>query len=357
MNDRSLSSKANALLIDELIELRLRVQELETAETERQRALDAMRENEEKYRILLDESSDPIFSFYPDGQYRYVNKAFADGVQRKMEEIIGRKIWDVFPQDEADKRYAAVKWVFENGVTKVIEVRVPRSDGDRYYLTTVKPVFNMQNKVISVICISKEITDRRRMEEELRQANERLNLQLNEIETLQNNLREQAIRDSLTGLYNRGYLNETLERELAHAGRDQSPVSVVMMDVDEFKHFNDYYGHKAGDEVLRALSSLLGTHTRRGDIACRFGGDEFAVIMPEAPAQVALKRAEEWRTVFEHTNIINDRLILNATFSGGIATFPDHGATPDELFHTADEALYAAKAAGRNRIVLYGMGL
>jgi len=137
--------------------------------TERRQAEEALQESEEKHRILLEESSDPIFTFYPDGQYRYVNKAFADGVGKTREEIIGKKIWDVFPKDEADKRYAAVKWVFENGITKVIEVRVPRPDGDRYYITTVKPILNDQGKVVSVICISKEITERKQAEEALAQ--------------------------------------------------------------------------------------------------------------------------------------------------------------------------------------------
>ena len=140
--------------------------------TGRKIAEEALRESEEKHRILLDDSSDPIFTFYPDGQYRYVNKAFADGVGRKTEEIIGRKIWDVFPKEEADKRFAAVKWVFENGEEKIIEVRVPRPDGDRWYLTTVKPIKNENGKVITVICISKDITVRKQAEVALQESNE-----------------------------------------------------------------------------------------------------------------------------------------------------------------------------------------
>ena len=140
--------------------------------TERKIAEEALRESEEKHRILLDDSSDPIFTFYPDGQYGYVNKAFADGVGRKTEEIIGRKIWDVFSKEEADKRFAAVKWVFENGEEKILEVRVPRPDGDRWYLTTVKPILDENGKVITVICISKDITVRKQAEVALQESNE-----------------------------------------------------------------------------------------------------------------------------------------------------------------------------------------
>jgi PAS domain S-box-containing protein len=178
-------------LLVELQALRLRLELLESAEAERQRAVEALRESEEKYRILLDESSDPIFMFHSDGTYRYVNRAFADGVGRELDAIIGHKIWDVFPKDEADKRFAVVKWVFENGQMRVIEVRVPRADGDRYYITTAKPIFNAKKSVSSVLCISKEITERKRMEDELRYV---------------------STHDSLTGLYNRHFFQTEMER-------------------------------------------------------------------------------------------------------------------------------------------------
>lgn len=141
--------------------------------TQRRRAEEKLLESEEKHRMLLDESSDPIFTFYPDGQYRYVNKAFSDGVGKKLEDIIGKKIWDVFPKEEADKRFAAVKWVFENGEEKVIEVRVPVPGGSQWYLTTVKPIWNDQGKIITVICISKNITGRKRAEELLKGSEEK----------------------------------------------------------------------------------------------------------------------------------------------------------------------------------------
>jgi diguanylate cyclase (GGDEF)-like protein/PAS domain S-box-containing protein len=164
----TLANKTKAELLDKIDDLRRRLEASEKAELEQRRILEALRASEQKHRILLDESSDPIFAFSPEGEYRYVNQAFADGVGKTLEQIIGNRIWDVFPQDEADKRFAVVKWVFENGESKVIEVRVPRPDGDRYYVTTAKPVLDHDRRVTSVICISKDITARKQAERALR---------------------------------------------------------------------------------------------------------------------------------------------------------------------------------------------
>ena len=116
----------------------------------------ALQKGADKYRILLDESSDPTFSFYPDGTYRFVNQAFAEGVGRPVDEIVGHRVWDIFPGEEGDKRFSAVKHVFATGKSKTMEVRVPRPEKDQYYITTVKAVKDPHGKVISVICSSKK---------------------------------------------------------------------------------------------------------------------------------------------------------------------------------------------------------
>jgi len=144
--------------------------------TERKRAEEALRESEEKYRILLDESLDPVFSFYPDGTYRYVNRAFATGVGKPVDQITGKKIWEVFDKEEAEKRFSSLRMVFATGNEKVIEVRVPHPGGDRYYVTTIVPVKDENGAVVSAICSSKDITPRKQAEEALRQANKKLNL-------------------------------------------------------------------------------------------------------------------------------------------------------------------------------------
>jgi len=146
--------------------------------------LEKLRISENHYRTLLDESMDPTFSFYTDGTYRYVNNAFANGVGKNSEEIIGRKIWDVFEKEEADKRFAVVKKVFTEGVTVEIEVRVPLPSGDTYYLTTAKPIFNDDGAVETVICSSKNITKRKIAEIELKKKNDKLLNAIEEIKTL-----------------------------------------------------------------------------------------------------------------------------------------------------------------------------
>jgi len=199
-----------------------------------------------------------------------------------------------------------------------------------------------------------ELLERKRAEEELRGANARLQGQLAEIEELQAMLREQAIRDSLTGLFNRRYLTETLERELARASREGFPLSVVMIDVDHFKALNDAFGHRAGDLMLLALGNLLSAQTRHGDIACRYGGEEFVVVLPGAPLEKARARAEVWRAAFQEMRVPYEKAELKATLSLGLAAFPLYGTSGDDLLRLADKALYAAKRHGRNRLVVSG---
>jgi diguanylate cyclase (GGDEF)-like protein len=168
---------------------------------------------------------------------------------------------------------------------------------------------------------------------------------------LQKKLEEQAIRDSLTGLYNRRFLDETLSRELSRAERDKYSVSIVMLDLDHFKKFNDTYGHDVGDMMLKQLGKLLTSQVRAGDIACRYGGEEFVVVMPKASLSVARQRANDWRMRFESQILIYESDVLSATLSAGVAVYPMHGSTSDEIIRKADQAMYAAKAAGRNLVI------
>jgi diguanylate cyclase (GGDEF)-like protein len=170
---------------------------------------------------------------------------------------------------------------------------------------------------------------------------------------LRQSLRDLSVRDPLTGLFNRRYLTESLGREMARSGRRKLPLAVMTFDLDRFKAFNDTYGHSAGDSVLVAFARLLRDRSRNEDIACRMGGEEFIVILPEMDRGVALRRAEELMGELAGLEIRHEgELLPPITTSIGIALYPEHGSKPEELLHKADLALYEAKAGGRNKAVV-----
>lgn len=159
-------------------------------------------------------------------------------------------------------------------------------------------------------------------------------------------LREQAIRDHLTNLFNRRYLEETLQREIQRAVRKQTSLGIIMLDVDDFKHINDTLGHSAGDTVLKELGKLLGNYIRQSDIACRYGGDEFLLVLPDASQEVTLERAEILRSEVKQI-----KSPVSFTLSLGVAFFPVNGIDSETLLKAADSALYRAKHNGNNRVV------
>ncbi|PYU32091.1 MAG: diguanylate cyclase [Acidobacteria bacterium] len=169
---------------------------------------------------------------------------------------------------------------------------------------------------------------------------------------LRETLRMQSIRDPLTGLFNRRYMEESLARELRRAARNQRRLGAIMLDLDKFKVFNDTYGHAAGDALLRKLGGFLRSRTRGEDIACRYGGEEFVVILPEASIEVTQQRAEQLREEFKFLTVQHRGQTLGAlTLSVGVAVFPEHGTTVEDILHAVDTALYRAKAEGRDRVV------
>jgi diguanylate cyclase (GGDEF)-like protein len=180
----------------------------------------------------------------------------------------------------------------------------------------------------------------------------RQNRRLAEDEAL---LREQSVRDHVSGLFNRRYLEETLERELRRAERDGATVAIVMLDLDRFKELNDAFGHAAGDEVLRRMGEVLKASLRYADIACRYGGDEFTLILPKAPREAVLRRAEDLRREIGALCVtFVGRPLPALTVSVGVAVFPEDGASAAALLAASDVALYQAKHAGKDRVGLAG---
>ena len=193
----------------------------------------------------------------------------------------------------------------------------------------------------------------RRTREALRASELAIQERLSEIQALRDRLQEQAVRDPLTGLHNRRYLEEAFRTEAARCQRDALRLTLVMIDIDHFKKVNDTYGHLAGDQVLIALASLLRSEVRATDAACRYGGEEFVLLLPGMDARTAWARADQWRDSFSQLAVRHDDLVLRATLSMGMATYPDSGDSLGDLMRCADLALYRAKRSGRNRTVIY----
>jgi diguanylate cyclase (GGDEF)-like protein len=168
---------------------------------------------------------------------------------------------------------------------------------------------------------------------------------------LREELRLQSILDPLTGLFNRRYFEKTLEREVHRANRHERPVGVFMLDVDDLKEYNDQFGHAVGDALLHEIGYYLKKHVRGEDVACRYGGDEFTIILPDASLPSAKRRAEELCSGINDLRILyQDKKIGGNSVSIGVACYPLHGRNAEQLVKGADKALYSAKEAGRNCI-------
>ncbi|MBI3374673.1 MAG: diguanylate cyclase [Betaproteobacteria bacterium] len=190
-----------------------------------------------------------------------------------------------------------------------------------------------------------ETTDRR-----LRAMVDRLGPALANLK-LRDSLRMLALHDALTGLYNRRYMEDALQRELRRVERSRKPLSLVMIDIDHFKRFNDTFGHDAGDYVLGAIAKVITTNVRSSDLACRYGGEELAVLLPEANLECAMARAEKLRLAIRELSLTHRGQTLPApTASFGVAEYPVHGENLPEFLKAADRALYRAKEAGRDQV-------
>jgi len=203
------------------------------------------------------------------------------------------------------------------------------------------------------LCLHEAREKLREGEQAMQTANQRLRRQLDEIHALQTQLREQANRDPLTGLYNRRFFDTVVERELARSAREGQSLALMLIDIDHFKQINDTHGHLAGDRVLGRLAAVLGEHSRATDVVCRIGGEEFVMLMPDMPPARALERAELIRRTVASPCCALDDESQQVTVSIGIASFPEHGRCAQQLMRHADLALYRAKNEGRDRTVSF----
>jgi diguanylate cyclase (GGDEF)-like protein len=240
-------------------------------------------------------------------------------------------------------------WMASIGTVSVIAILINPYQTD---LSGIEFTFSFASNylILCAIAMMAEYVRKRAFDQELKTQTE-LKTRIQEIEGLQAELELLAAIDSLTGLCNRRALDQALIRELARAERKKHPVCLLMIDIDNFKMINDTYGHQSGDTILVEMGKTLKTNIRRSDVGCRWGGDEFIMLFPECNIEDSLKRAGEIKEIFKEKTFNFSGKSINMTLSIGLACYPDHGVSAEELIHAADHAMYRAKAT-RNLIMV-----
>ena len=217
----------------------------------------------------------------------------------------------------------------------------------RFFDVTVSSLYDNSNTFVGRVSIFHDMTEEK-------ETNDRLQSQLDEIKHLQVQLRDQALRDPLTGCFNRRYLDETLARESSRADRDEIMIGLVMLDIDHFKLVNDTYGHAAGDQVLQAVGNNLRQKVRLGDMVCRYGGEEFLIVFPGISLQAVTKRAQAICHQIAALQVpASSGTVITVTVSVGVALYPVHGERIKDVLENVDQALYMAKDTGRNRVCIW----
>jgi diguanylate cyclase (GGDEF)-like protein/PAS domain S-box-containing protein len=327
--------------------------------TERKKAQVALQASEEQYRFLAENTADTVWRLDNRMCFTFVNGAYILSTGFSREEILGRSVMEFFtPEGRAIVTDMMQKRKDNEaaGVTNAslrFEVPHVRKSGEPFWVEiNSNPIYDADGVIVAFNGIARDVHERKQYQKKLEDTNRLLKEQLQENVALHAMLTEQTLRDPLTGLHNRRYLEETLPRELSRAKRVGYPMALIMVDLDHFKRVNDTYGHPTGDAVLKAMASILLHGAREGDIICRYGGEEFLVALPNMTIESALERAKTWQSALSSTSIRHGAFSIKTTLSAGISAFPNNGADVDTLLRLADEALYRAKANGRDRVEL-----
>ncbi len=319
-------------------EVKHRTEALEAALQETKKITRALRESESKFHHLVEQSLVGIT--LSDGmKFIYANPKFSAMIGYSQEEILNLGPLDITYKSDHKK----IQELISNGLSGRIgpvnfTFHVVRKDGKIIIVEVAGGTPININDKPTLISVWSDITARVDAE--------------NEVKILNAELQEQAIKDPLTGLFNRRYMEESFERELIRAKRNGESLSVIMGDLDYFKKVNDTYGHLAGDEVLKKFGELMKQNARGSDIYCRYGGEEFLLILPDISIEKAAQRAEKLRFAMESSPIVFNDLSISVTASFGVSTFPENGDKRDILISEADKALYQAKERGRNQVYI-----
>lgn len=264
---------------------------------------------------------------------------------KNKEECLGEPVESVIPQWERVQPFFDREEDFH--MENVVEGSSP------VFLEISSSYLNLRKKGQGRILLVSDITSHKTVQMELKQLNERLNNQLSLKTELERRLKEEVLRDPLTGAFNRRYLDEITPQLVRDSELCGYSIGLLMIDIDHFKSFNDKYGHDAGDFVLKILVSRLENKTRENDIICRYGGEEFLAIFPRIDRDSIYKKADEWRRDIASEPLNYNSVKLKITISVGISLFPQQGEEFSAVLKAADHAMYLAKASGRNRAVFY----
>jgi len=318
------------------------------------RIKEQLAESERELQTIIEASPECVKILAADGALLKMNPAGLQMIEAdSWEQVTGRKVDNIIAPAHRQAFAALTRRVCSGGTGQLEFEIIGLKGGHRWLDTHAVPIPNPSGEGMLLLGLTRDITQRKQLEAVQQEARRELELKLEQISELQLRLQEQVIRDPLTGLFNRRFLDETLPRELSRAKREGYSLSLIMLDLDHFKQVNDTYGHSAGDEVLRTLAEILRHNARDSDIICRYGGEEFLVALPRMAPDQARQRVESWRQTLENTVIRHGDLAIKVTLSAGIANYPDHGADVEILFARADQALYQAKQAGRNRVTCF----
>ncbi|OHX21594.1 sensor domain-containing diguanylate cyclase [Chromobacterium sphagni] len=307
-------------------------------------------ESEARLRLMADAAPFPLaMNRLSGGELIYANTRAEELFGARLRPELALRVQD-FYVDPAEREQVS-QALRVGGKVLDREVKLKDAQG-REFWALISCSMVRSDKVWYVINGINDISERKRLEQSLQDANAALRRHVGEIEVLQQGLREQALRDPLTGLFNRRHLDEILPRVLAHMLALHRDVAVLMVDADHFKRVNDTYGHRCGDLVLTALGAYLSDHFRCGDIVCRYGGEEFFVLLPGASLEAAHAKAQQLCETVRRMPIEALGHTLSLTLSIGLALSPLHGEDAESVVLAADEALYQAKQQGRDRVCI-----
>ncbi len=333
-------------------EIREEKEKLQLVLSERKYVEEALMESEEKYRSVLNASPDDITITDLEGHIQMISPAAKKmfGYEPDFDSFIGMRLLDFIVSEDVERAQANIRLMYQGGSPRPNEYRGVRQDQSIFDIEVNSGfVRNVNGQPTKMVFIVRDITERKLAEQKIQELVQQLEIERN---TAQLN----SITDSLTGLANRRYFDEALKTEFFRLKRSGSTLSLILLDVDHFKKFNDSYGHLAGDDCLRQIGKTLKSIVGRApDIVARYGGEEFVVILPETEelgANALAKRIRKAVEALAIAHFASDTAEYVTVSLGVVTVYPTRLASPEQVVALADEALYCAKNEGRNRVVV-----